>query len=208
MHSVFFFKIPCPWVRFWYVSHSLLHFLSFSCIFLFFYMLSITFRAFSTFPVYQIHQAHCRQLWLPRITWSNSSVARLRSNQCCSSQPNEFQYYYNKTSRFQYYRVWFCDVGNYLCFFLHFILFIFRLKVFSTWIPLAVSRPVTWKQRHWKREVHSLHSPSRLQHVSSRAIQTFQKFQTPIFACLRILQIAWFALCFVSCFILLFLHLP
>lgn len=119
---------------------------------------------------------------------------------------------FHQTSRFQYYRVWFCDVWNYLRFFLHLILFIFRLKVFSTWMPPAVSRPVTWKQRHWKREVHSLHSPSRLQHVSSRAIQTFQKFQTPVFACLQILQIAWFAwfaLCFVSCFILLsFLHLP
>lgn len=85
MHSAFFFKNPCPWVRFWYVSHSLLHFLSFSCIFLSFDMLSITFSAFSTVPVYQIHQAHCRQLWLPRITWSNSSVARLRSNRCITT---------------------------------------------------------------------------------------------------------------------------
>lgn len=89
-------------------------------------------------------------------------------------------------------------------FFVNFMLFVFRLKVFSTWIPPAVSRPVTWKQQHWKREVHSLHSPSRLQHVSSGAIQTFQKFQTPIFAFLRIVQIAWFAWCFVSCFILFF----
>lgn len=161
MHSVFFFKNPCPWVRFWYVSHSLLHCLSFSCIFLSFDMLSITFSAFSRVPVYQIHQAHCRQLWLPRITWSNSSVARLRSNLCISSQPNEFQYYYIKHLDFSI-------IGlGYLC-------FLFSLLFCSSSDWKCFQRGYHQQFQELSRESNSTENARYIHYIHHRGSSMFQ----------------------------------